>query len=241
MSPAPPTSGATIVPFPSSVVTAAQAERQLRNDRDPGRRLHRHGAATLSDEELVAVLTRTRVRREADLHTARALLRDGLGPLLQRVAAGTADIPRQDGTRLAALLELTRRATLTAVDDRARFHVDLHGSRLVARYALDVQERLGVLLLDTRERVITEREVYVGTLHMATVSTRDVVRLALDLHAHSVVLFHNHPSGDPQPSDDDVAYTRRLSSAAKLLDIEVRDHLVLGRSRYVSMKRNEHF
>jgi DNA repair protein RadC len=73
------------------------------------------------------------------------------------------------------------------------------------------------------------------------VSTRDVLQLALGLHAKAVVVFHNHPSGDPQPSDEDVAYTRRLASAAKLLDIDLVDHLVLGRRRYLSMKARGDF
>jgi DNA repair protein RadC len=78
--------------------------------------------------------------------------------------------------------------------------------------------------------------VSVGTLHTALVSIRDVLRLALTQHARGVVVFHNHPAGDTQPSDKDVAYTRRLASAAELLDIELVAHLVVAGDRYISKK-----
>jgi len=107
------------------------------------------------------------------------------------------------------------------------------GRRLAASHVGDVQERLGALFLDARGRIIAEREVFIGTLHTALVSTRDVLRLALSQHARAVVVFHNHPSGDTQPSDEDIAYTRRLASAAQLLDVELVDHLVLAGDRYI--------
>lgn len=230
---------AAVVPFPSPPVAGkAASDPPLRHDEHPATRLRRHGAAVLSDAELVALLTRSRIRTEVDLRPARALLRDGLAPLLQRVTTGAAGMRRMDAVRLAAAVELARRATTSGFHDRELFDVDVAGPRLVARYALHVQEHLGVICLDTRGRVITEREVFVGTLHMATVSTRDVVRIALGVHARSVVVFHNHPSGSPQPSTDDMSYTRRLSSAAELLDIVLVDHLVLGCHQYVSMKRS---
>jgi DNA repair protein RadC len=187
----------------------------------------------------VTVLTRSRIRTQADLRPARVLLRDGLAPLLQRAAVGAAGLRRRDAVRLAAAIELARRGT--APTEQELFRVERYVPRLVARYALHVQEHLGVILLDTRSRIIAEREVFVGTLDAATVSTRDVVRLALDLHARHVVVFHNHPSGDPQPSDEDVSYTRRLAAAAQLLDVDVVDHLVLGRRRYISMKHEGYF
>ncbi|MDP9190454.1 MAG: hypothetical protein M3P06_01970 [Acidobacteriota bacterium] len=231
---------AVVVQFPL-VTSPVAAERRLGYGEDPAARLRRHGADTLSDTELVALLTRSHVRTEADLQPARALLRDGLAPLLRRVTAGAADIPRRDATRLAAAFELARRAIAPRAEPLEHFQPTVIGPRLASRYALDPQERLGALFLDTRGRIITERGVFVGTLHSAIVSTRDVLQLALGLHAKAVVVFHNHPSGDPQPSDEDVAYTRRLASAAKLLDIDLVDHLVLGRRRYLSMKARGDF
>lgn len=233
MSPA-ATSDAAVVPFPVSTAPRV-ARRRLAHDERPAVRLRHHGAHTLSDSELVALLTRKRVASDEDLHAARALLRDGLASLVHRVLSGAADIPHDDARQLAAAIELGRRS-LAPPPPRALYSLESAGRRLAARYAGEVQERLGALLLDARGRIIAEREVFVGTLHTALVSTRDVLRLALSQHAKGVVVFHNHPSGDAQPSDQDVAYTRRLASAAELLDVELIDHLVLAGDRHVSMK-----
>jgi DNA repair protein RadC len=159
---------------------------------------------------------------------------------VQRVLTRAAEIPRRDVARIAAAIELGRRA-VAPLSPRQLYHPRAAGSLLAARYACHVQECLGALFLDTRGRIITEREVFVGTLHAAIVSTRDVLQLALSLHAKAVVVYHNDPSGDPQPSDEDVAYTRRLESAAQLLDIDLIDHLVVAGDRYISMKHRGDF
>lgn len=226
---------AAVLRFP----TAAQAPEPalLPRDEHPATRLRRYGAVTLSDSELVTLLTRGRVRTEADLRPARVLLQDGLGALIRRVESRTAGVRAADAVRLAAAMELARRALLGPADERERFQVDVAGPRLAARYALHVQEHLGVFLLDSRDRLIQQREVFVGTLHGAFVSTRDIVRLALDHHAASIVVYHNHPSGDPSASDEDHAFTARLRSAAALLDVKLLDHVIVGGARYVSFQQ----
>lgn len=88
----------------------------------------------------------------------------------------------------------------------------------------------------TASRIIREREIYIGTVNSAAVSTRDVLRHALDDHASGVIVFHNHRSGDPAPSAEDLLFTRKLVEAGKALGIDVLDHLVLGCNRYVSLK-----
>lgn len=242
LAPSPHREVATVVPFPAPAFTPEGAMATvLRGDEHPATRLRRHGAATLSDSELVTILTRFRVRTDADLRPARALLRDGLPALLRRVESRAKVVRPADAARLAAAIELAQRALRTPIEDRGQFHPDTAGPRLAAQYALRVQEHLGVLFLDSRNRIIEEREIFIGTLQSAVVSTRDIVRLALDLHALSIVLFHNHPSGDSQPSEEDLTFTRKIRDAAQLLDICVADHLVLGHARYVSMKRHGYF
>jgi DNA repair protein RadC len=228
-----------VLRFPSA--TDVREHPALTRDEHPATRLRQYGAATLSDSELVTLLTRGRVRTQADLRPARELLQDGLAALVRRAESRAAGVRPADAVRLGAAMELARRVLLRPADERERFHVNVAGPRLAARYALHVQEHLGVLFLDARERMIEQRDVFVGTLHSAFVSTRDIMRLAPDLHALSIVLFHNHPSGDPEPSDEDVTFTLKLRSAAALLDVVVADHLVLGRSRYISMKQRAYF
>jgi DNA repair protein RadC len=91
--------------------------------------------------------------------------------------------------------------------------------------------------LDAKNRIIREREIYVGTVNSASVSTRDVLRHALDDHASGVIVFHNHPSGDPAPSAEDLLFTRKLVEAGKVLGVDILDHLVLGMNRYISLKQ----
>ena len=111
--------------------------------------------------------------------------------------------------------------------------VDAEG---ISRYAQESQEHLGAVLLDSRHRLLKQCEIYVGTVARALVSTRDVVRIALEANATGVVLFHNHPSGDPTPSRDDVVLTGRLKEAGELMGIDVLDHVILAETRYFSFK-----
>ena len=111
------------------------------------------------------------------------------------------------------------------------------GSLLIARYAHQRQERLGAIYLDSRNRILREREIYVGTLTSASVSTRDVFRFALEDGAASIVVFHNHPSGDPAPSAEDLLFTKTLVQAGNVMNVAVLDHLIVALSGFVSMRQ----
>jgi DNA repair protein RadC len=166
------------------------------------------------------------------------LVRDGL-PAFARVAwtQSRQPVTRRQAARVVVSLELGRRlASIT--DDREPLSDPLAiGHRLIARYGHHVQERVGAIYLDSRSRVLREREIYIGTLHSAMVSTRDVLRFALDDHAASLIVFHNHPSGCPDPSGEDLLFTRTLVEAGKVLGVEILDHLILGANRFVSLKQ----
>ena len=98
------------------------------------------------------------------------------------------------------------------------------------------QEQLRVLLLNTRNQVVGQRTVYQGTVNSSAVRPAEVLRAAVIENAPAIVISHNHPSGDPTPSPEDVNVTRDLVAAGKLLDIEVMDHIVIGNGRFVSLK-----
>lgn len=209
-------------------------------DERPRERLALHGAQTLSDAELVAILLGSGTKGKSSIHVARELLADGLRVLSTREWSPG---KRVDGigfakwARIEAALELGRR--LSAHYDGERDPVrnaESLARPLIARYSHFVQERLGAVFLDAKNRIIREREIYVGTLNATTVSTRDVLRYALQDNAAAVVIFHNHPSGDPAPSAEDLVFTRRMVEAGKLLGVDVLDHLILGSNRYVSLK-----
>lgn len=210
-------------------------------DERPRERLLKHGVETLSDAELIAILLGSGVRGKNAIAVARELLHDGLAGLARRdwssnhhpTGVGTAK-----ASRLASAFEIGRRlaAAVEGARDPVRDPEPLARS-LIARYSHYVQERLGAIFLDSKNRIIRQREIYVGTLNSTTVSTRDVLRLALEDHAAAVIIFHNHPSGDPNPSAEDILFTRKMVDAAKLMGVELVDHLILGASRYVSLRR----
>jgi DNA repair protein RadC len=101
------------------------------------------------------------------------------------------------------------------------------------------QEHLKVVLLNTKNHVMGVRDVYRGSVNSSQVRTAEVFRDAIKENCPSIVVAHNHPSGDPTPSPEDVRVTRDLVAAGKLLDIEVLDHLVIGRNRYVSLRQKK--
>lgn len=211
---------------------------ELLPDEQPRERLTRHGAETLSDAELVSVVL-SASRGRSTLDTARVVLSDGLLALARRdwrTYARVTGIGEGNAAKIAAAFELGRRALIRDTATSAPVtDAETIGRQLVARYAHHVQERLGAVYLDSRNRVLREREIYVGTINSATVSTRDVLRYALEEHAASLIVFHNHPSGDPSPSSDDLLFTRKLVEAGKALGVDVLDHLIVAAGRYVSL------
>jgi DNA repair protein RadC len=136
-----------------------------------------------------------------------------------------------------AAFEVARRVATRKPDDRRDFDADIVGRELIARCGKMTQERLGAIFLDARQRIISDREIYVGTIASAIVSTRDVIRFALEANAVGVVLFHNHPSGDHTASTQDIAFTQKMHESLLLIDIELVDHLVIGSYGFSSLKR----
>jgi len=139
--------------------------------------------------------------------------------------------------RIRAAFELGRLVTITAVGERPSIHSPADIAALV-QYEMSAleQEELRVILLDTRNSVMDVVTVYKGSLNSSQVRVGELFKEAIRRNAAAVVLIHNHPSGDPTPSPDDVAVTRAIVEAGKLLDIEVLDHLVIGAGRYISLK-----
>ncbi len=209
-------------------------------DERPRERLARHGSQTLSDAELVAILIGSGTRGKGAIHLARELLADGLRSLATKEwapARRVEGVGFAKWARIAAALELGRRLSAHCDGDRDPVRdAESLARPLIARYSHFVQERLGAVFLDAKNRIIREREIYIGTLNATTVSTRDVLRYALQDNAAAVIIFHNHPSGDPAPSAEDIVFTRRMVEAGRLVGVDVLDHLILGTNRYVSLK-----
>jgi DNA repair protein RadC len=207
-------------------------------DDRPRERLLTHGASTLSSSELLALLLGSGVRGKNAIQLARELLQNGLGALAKRDVADLAGIygvgPAK-AARIAAAFELCgRRTPEEVIPEPPEYVPDVLGRALIGYWSHHSQERLGAAFLDTRHRMLKQREIYVGTINGALVSTRDVVRYALFDDAAAVVLYHNHPSGHPSPSSDDLTYTRKVKKTLELFDLELLDHLIIGTNKYYS-------
>ena len=209
-------------------------------DDRPRERLLTHGAETLSDAELIAILLGSGVQGKNAIQLARELLRDGMSGLRRREPAQIANVngvgPAK-ASRVAAAFEVARRLLTGEPDQPPAYEPEVFARSLISSYAHHVQERLGAAFLDSRARLLRQREIYVGTINHALVSTRDIIRYALENNATAVVLYHNHPSGDPMPSAEDLMFTRKIKESLKLCDIELADHIVVGTRRYYSMKQ----
>ncbi|MEZ5285525.1 MAG: DNA repair protein RadC [Vicinamibacterales bacterium] len=217
--------------------------RDLPEDDRPREKLTRAGAWALGDVELIALVLGSGTRSNDALAVARAVLaaaggtdgvtRMSLDDLLRVPGVGAAR-----AARLVAAAELGRRVLIRRAGRRPRFSspeeaahylMPLHGGHRV--------ERFGALLLDTRHGLIREALISSGTVDGSSAHPREVFREALLASAAGLILFHNHPSGDPSPSPDDVAVTARLVQAGQTMGIPVADHIIIGDGQYYSFRR----
>lgn len=204
-------------------------------------RLQEHGPQCLAEPELLAILLQTGKRSMSALKLSRSLIAQfgglvGLASGPNSVAAKHA-LSALQFARLEAALEIHRRLTRAEIPAREPLaHPAAAASYLAVRYAGRDQEIFGALYLDTRNRLIAERELYRGTLNRAAVEPRRVLKEGLLAGAAGALVFHNHPSGDPTPSAEDLAFTRRLAEAGEVVGIRLVDHLILGGvGRWVSL------
>jgi DNA repair protein RadC len=215
--------------------------RDLPAEERPRERLARLGPAVLSNRELLALLVGSGSSRASALDVAERLAHQGLRGLAARSLLEMERVPglgRAKAARLLAALELGGRLSRERPDPTPAFHTPEDGARhLLPRYSVRPVETFGLLALDVRHRLKHEAVISVGCLTSSLVHPREVFHEAVTARAAALILFHNHPSGDPEPSAEDVALTRRLASAGALMGIEVVDHLVLGAGRFVSLKQ----
>jgi DNA repair protein RadC len=213
----------------------------------PREKLARRGAVSLGDNELLAIVVGNGTREANALTIANGLLADagGLHGLLRFTYDGLRQV-RGVGVvkaaRLLAALELGRRTLSRRPADRAQLLTPRDAALfLMPEYGSRQTEQFGVVLLDTRHRVLRTTILTVGTLDSSPVHPREVFREATAGAAAAIVLFHNHPSGDPAPSQPDLALTQRMIAAGALMGIDVLDHVILGDGRYCSMKESGRF
>jgi DNA repair protein RadC len=208
----------------------------------PRERLTATGPQALSTAELIAVLLRTGGRGHGAMLTAQTLLQQtgGLHGLRKASISDLCAIPFVGPSKAALILvavELGRRLAVSDAEEAPTVSSPAAAAGLV-QYEMSglEQEELRTILLDSRNRLIRIHEVYRGSLTTSLIRTGEVFREAIKANAAGMIVVHNHPSGDPSPSPEDLSVTRNLVEAGRLLDIPVLDHVVIGRGRFVSMR-----
>jgi DNA repair protein RadC len=208
----------------------------------PREKLERMGPGALGDNELLAIVLGHGAPRTGALDVANAVLAatGGLHGLARASVDDLRQVPgigRARAAQLVAAIEAGRRTLVRGRRDRPQIMTPRDAAALLLPQFGDRSvEHFGVMLLDTKHRVLRSTLLSVGTLDASIVHPREVFREATRGGAAAIVLFHNHPSGDPTPSDDDVELTQRLVNAGHLMGIDVLDHLILAESRYCSLK-----
>ena len=218
--------------------------RDLPEDERPREKLVHYGPASLSTAELLAILLRTGTRAESVLRVAENVLaryKDaGIAAMVHASQAELSAIHGVGPSKAAAIMaavELGRRLSQKSAE---RVEV-IHGPEDAAQFAMphfrhEQKEHFAVLLLNMKNRILAMQEVSVGSLSASIVHPREVFQAAVRYAAAAMILLHNHPSGDPNPSKEDIAVTQRLVKAGKIMDIPVLDHVILGDGRFISLK-----
>lgn len=203
-------------------------------DERPREKLARFGAGALDNAELLAIFLRTGVKGRSAIRIGRDLL-EHYGSIGSLGSAGVEELSRQTGLGLAkacqlvAAFELGARAAREKLASTPLDTPDLIYRTFAPQLAWLRQERLLVALVDTRLRHTGTVEVSAGTLSETTAHPREILRPVITRGAYGFVLVHNHPSGDPSPSNADARFTRRLTEAAEILQLRFLDHLIVGR------------
>ena len=207
----------------------------------PREKLLRNGAQTMSDAELLAILIRTGNRAQTALDLASGVLQGGRG-LAGLARRNARELMRVEGIGEAkalgilAAFELGRRLQADSGGRRTPLRTPEDAARLVIPRLRDLtHEVFAVLVLDTQNVVLATVELSHGTLNASLVHPREVFKVAIDHVGAAVLVVHNHPSGNPEPSGEDIAITHQLAEAGKILGIPLHDHLIVGGNGYVSL------
>ncbi len=211
----------------------------------PREKLRTHGAASLTDGELMAVVIGTGSYRETALELASKLIKllnseGGLKALLDMTVEELSAL-RGMGTakacKLLASAELARRIYSAPVKDRMAVRTPGDAASAVMEEMRHLKkEHFRIMLLNVKNHLMSVEDISVGSLSASIVHPREIFRIPIKKSAAAIILVHNHPSGDPSPSQEDINITHRISEAGKIIGIEVLDHIIIGNGKFASLK-----
>lgn len=207
----------------------------------PREKLIKHGPDVLKNSELLAIILNTGCRGLNVLELSSMIIKDygNKAVALEKNVARlmqTLNLPQVKACQIVATFELGRRFFL---EDKGRIPT-IKGPEDVFKHLSEMKklqkEHFRGLYLNTRNRLIHDEIISMGTLNLSLIQPREVFRPAIEYSAAALILAHNHPSGDPEPSEDDIKVTRQIAEVGKLMEIDVLDHVIIGEERFVSLK-----
>ncbi len=216
--------------------------KDMPQDQRPRERLLREGPEVLTDSELLAILLHTGTKKNSALDLATKII-SSFGGLRELLSLTQEELLAVHGVGLAkvaqikAALELGRRVSSSHIGERPQIRCpeDVAGLVMEEMRHLD-REHFVVLALNTKNQVLMKETVSIGTLNSSLVHPREVFKNALRRSAAAVILVHNHPSGDPTPSGNDIKITQQLQEAGNIVGIQVLDHIVIGDNTFIGLK-----
>jgi DNA repair protein RadC len=213
----------------------------------PRERLRTYGSQSLSNAELIAIILRTGTVRDNVLELAGKVLVK-YGGLAGLVRAEFNELCLEYGlgdaktAQLKAALEIGKRLSRSEFEEKYQIKSPRDAANLVMIEMTHLDhEEMRILVLDTKNQVIENVNRYQGTVNSSVLRVAEIFRPAITRNCPAIIVCHNHPSGDPTPSPEDIAVTEQLVKAGKLLDIELVDHLIIGSQKYVSLKERLHW
>lgn len=216
--------------------------REVPNEDRPRERMLQLGAAALSHAELLAILLRTGTVSESALHLANRILSES-GGLRSLVDMSKDQLTQIKGIgdakalQIQAGIELGRRLSKSSYEERVTIRSPKDIANLMSEELRYLQkEHFVVLFLNTKNHVLAQETLSMGSLNASIVHPREVFRAAIKRSSASIICVHNHPSGDPTPSPEDISLTGRLVEAGAIIGIEVLDHVIIGDQRFISLK-----
>lgn len=220
--------------------------KELPIDERPREKLYKYGPKILSDAELLAIIIRTGSRNESSVNLARRILDlDNIGLSFLKECSiqeltKVQGIGKCKAAQILAAIELGRRVTNIKKNNIKRITSPLDVKRLLMDDMKDLKkEYFKGIMLDTKNNIICIEDISIGSLNSSIVHPREVFKIAIKRSSASIILIHNHPSGDPTPSKEDINITHRLIEVGDIVGIKILDHIIIGDNKYISFKEED--
>lgn len=213
----------------------------------PYEKLELYGEKSLSNAELLAIIIKSGTKEETSVQLAQRILNECCGDensfslknMSISALTNIKGIGRVKAIMLKAVFELANRVNSSVIEKPYLAHSKLAGEYLMKSLSNEKQEKLKVLGLNVKGRLERDETILIGGVRSIKVSPKDIFRMPIEHGCSNIIIAHNHPSGDPTPSDEDILMTKKIKDLGRILEIELLDHIIVGDGRYISLRQQK--